>query len=208
MVDYIEEIKQAVAAGVSIALGRNKKLALAAGPDEEEEEGEAQAPDPQEQAQAQAQAQALAQKQAEEKAQADATHKARIAELEAQLAAEHSQHLADEAASYATSLVTEAKALPSAAGDITALYVQLAQDDERDGLKRLDALKTVLGARPAHQLTDELLKQQVAKGEGAVLLNKEKTTGKDGAPMTEERREELLALTPLGQAVLEANAKN
>lgn len=125
---------------------------------------------------------------------------ARIAELERQLAAQRTAQIAQAATTFADAAVRDRRAYPAEHAALIALYTQAAQDDDRlmvaEGQQtRVALIEAQIAARPQHSLSSEI----VASGQGGVL----ETAGAD-KPMTAERRQKLLSMTPLGQAVLKA----
>lgn len=110
-----------------------------------------------------------------------------------------------DAAAFAEEHIQAGRAFPAERAALVAAYTQAATDDrERGGQARVDALRGLLGARPAHELTRERVPAQQAAGEGGttVLGNPAETTAAGGKPMSPERRKQLLAATPLGQQAL------
>lgn len=135
----------------------------------------------------------------------------RVAELEKALATERAHRIATQAAAFADGEIAAGRAYPAERMAMVASFAQAAQDDEATAAvvtfgegqqgSRMDALKAMFAARPKHGLTEE---QMPAALQGAtVLMNRETPAGKDG-PMSAERKAELLGMTPLGKAVLDA----
>jgi hypothetical protein len=69
---------------------------------------------------------------------------------------------------------------------------------------RVPLLRALVEARPAHSLTNEEVKAAVKESGHAVLFAKSETQGEGGEPMSEERRNRLLAMTLEGRAALKA----
>lgn len=110
-----------------------------------------------------------------------------------------------DAAAFAEEHIQAGRAFPAERAALIAVYTQAATDDrERGGQARVDALRGLLGARPAHELTRERVPAQQAAGDGGttVLGNPAETTASGTRPMSAERRKQLLAATPLGQQAL------
>lgn len=136
--------------------------------------------------------------QANEPSPEQTAQDARLAELEKQLAAQREKQIAQAAATFADSAVRDRRAFPAEHAALMALYVQVAQDDgarpTAEGQpSRIAQLEASIAARPQHSLSSEL----IATGQGGVLEASEASK-----PMTEERRRQLLGMTPAGQAVL------
>lgn len=138
-----------------------------------------------------------------------------LAARDSRIAALEAERRQNAAATFADSLVTAKKALPAEKPAIVAAFVRAAEDDavhpatvtlgEGKSGGRVDALKALYDARPAHILTAETLPPDlnVEQVIAAFAAPKDQTT------LTEERRRQLLAASPLGQAVLNAqNAQN
>lgn len=122
----------------------------------------------------------------------------RLVELERQLAAQKQAQIAQAATTFADKAVRDRRAFPAERSALIALYTQAAQDDDRVGaadgqIGRVAHVEQLIAARPQHSLSSEL----IASGPGGVL---EQSAGPK--EMTEERRRALLAMTPLGQAVI------
>lgn len=124
----------------------------------------------------------------------------RIAALEKQLTEQRTQQIQTAAVAFADGAIRSNQAYPSERTSLIRMYVAAAHDDDRDPWpeaqageagSRVALLQGQIAARPAHSLTAET----VRVGEGGVL--------ESGAQpgLTPERRNKLLGLTPLGQAV-------
>ena len=123
---------------------------------------------------------------------------AKIAELEARIAQQRQAQIATAAASFADGAVRERKAYPAEHAALVAAYVQAAQDDDArpvggDTRTRVAQLQALVEQRPAHSLSGEL----IASGAGGELA-----TNAGPQPMSEARKQALLAATPMGQAAL------
>lgn len=88
----------------------------------------------------------------------------RTAELEAEITRLRKQQIDRDAAAFADNLITtEHKALPAERAQLISLYTQAAQDDAAHPLadgRRVALLEQATQARPAHQLTKELIPDQ------------------------------------------------
>jgi hypothetical protein len=128
-------------------------------------------------------------------------------QLRAEVARLKAAEFSRQAEALADGLIAAKKALPAEKPALVAAFAQAAQDDAANPAvvtfaegktgSRVEALKAVYEARPAHQLTEEMLKT----GEGAALFNKGETD-KGGKPMTAERKRELMGMSSLGKACL------
>ena len=147
---------------------------------------------------------------------------ARFAEMEAALAAERearqkleaehaaawSAGVAREALAFADAQVRAGRCLPAERPALVALFCAAADDDRHRPLTvtfgegkeggRLDALKASYEARQPHDLLRELVK---VPAEGLVALSSDAGQGPN-APMSEERRAQLLGMSSAGQAIL------
>lgn len=122
---------------------------------------------------------------------------------------------------FAKSVITANKALPAEEASIAAQYVQAATDDEMYPSKvtfgvtkegqpltgsRVDALSAMFVSRPAHVLTQELLKDALQENPDgvALLFNRQATPDPNGEPkpFTKRSKEDLMKLTPLGTSIL------
>jgi len=122
-----------------------------------------------------------------------------ITQLRQQIQAERDARHQVAATAYADELVATNKIFPTERQAVINAYTRAAGDDTHDNGDRLALLQAQHAARPAHQLTKELVPDA---GVAAVLPNSTATTTATGQPMTDARRTELLSATPLGQAVL------
>jgi hypothetical protein len=136
----------------------------------------------------------------------NAADKATIAEMKRDA-------VAKDAAIFADAEIAAKRALPADRAALMAEFADAAEDDaahprtvtfSKDGAEatgtRVDALKARHAARAPHVLTDELLRD----GDAEALFNRTRAeTAKEGE-MSDERRKELLAKTPLGQAIIAA----
>lgn len=115
--------------------------------------------------------------------------------LRAQVAALQATQRQIEASAYAAQLLQERRIVPSEQAQVAALYVQAASDDASMPLQngsRVAVLQSAYAARPPHRLTEEL----VPDGRLVALAN----SGDQEDTATRKRK--LLAMTPLGRAVL------
>jgi hypothetical protein len=143
-------------------------------------------------------------------------YKAMQTELEAlrtRDAARERERIAEKAAAFADAEIVARRALPADRAALMAEFADAAEDDaahprtvtfSKDGAEatgtRVDALKARHAARAPHVLTGELLRD----GDAEALFNRTRAeTAKEGE-MSAERRQELLAKTPLGQAIIAA----
>lgn len=129
--------------------------------------------------------------------------------LRAQVAQAHAARIAAEATAFARGEIAASRAYPAEEALMTALYVQAAQDDLQhpEATARTETLKALYAKRPAHGLTTEALGEMAQAGELIQVAPAQKTPGTDGkagdrAPMSDERRRELLASSHLGKTVL------
>jgi hypothetical protein len=141
--------------------------------------------------------------------------------MQAQLATEREkreqlerERRAEKAAVFADSVIAEKKAFPSERDAIVTAYVQFAADDAvspaevtfSNGAKggRVDALKALYDSRPAHVLSEEMVKDS----ESLISFANQMETRRAGAekPLTEERRNHLLSLDPVGRQALKDRA--
>lgn len=141
-------------------------------------------------------------------------YKAMQTELEAlrtRDAARERERIVEKAAVFADTEIGAKRALPAERDALLDTYVVAAEDDaahprtvtfSKDGAEatgtRVDALKARHAARAPHVLTEELLRD----GDAQALFNRT-STAKEG-DVSDERRRELLAKTPLGQAIIAA----
>ena len=107
------------------------------------------------------------------------------------------QQAAQAAQAFAAEMVATRRALPAEQAALAALYAQAAADDAARpaATPRTDALRAAITARPPHQLTAELL-------DPAADLSSLSLDRKPPAAVAAERRQRLLASTPLGRQVL------
>lgn len=122
----------------------------------------------------------------------------RLAEVETQLAAARSTQITQAAAMFADGAIRDRRAFPAERAALISLAIQAAQDDDARPAaarqpNRVAQLEASIAARPQHSLSQEL----IATGAGGIL-----EASDAGKPMTEERRRQLLSMTPLGQAAL------
>lgn len=116
----------------------------------------------------------------------------RLADLERQIAEQRRQQIETVATAFADGAVRNRQALPAEREQLIGLYVQAATDDDRDGGHRATTVEQLIAARPQHNLVTEAVKV----GEGGVL----ESGVQEG--VTFARRQQLLGMTPLGQAAL------
>ena len=143
--------------------------------------------------------------------------KKRIEALEADKVATFARVVTEQATGFANQMVREGKALPAETAALIVAFTQAANDDHASPAvvtfgegktgTRVDALKALYAARTAHALFAE----QMIDGDGAdlqALFNRAVgNTAGQTKEMTPERREELMKLSPLGQSVLNGEAK-
>lgn len=132
-------------------------------------------------------------------------HEARVAALEAQLATARTAEIVTRSAAFADGAIRDRRAFPAERAALVAAYTQAAQDDDRapvgDGQQtRVAQIEALMTTRPQHSLSEEV----IASGAAGILEN---DAGKS-KQMTQERRRALLAMTPLGQAVLAKETKS
>ena len=119
------------------------------------------------------------------------------------LRAERRERIETEAAAYATQLLKDAKALPFQSAAIVEDYITAAMDDLDSPLadgSRLAKLKARHEAMKAHSL----LTEQVPSQKAAALMPDK---ADDEKAASAQRRDELLAMTPLGQQALKQRAE-
>lgn len=134
---------------------------------------------------------------------------AEVKRLKAELAKSNAARITSDATHFAESQIAAHKALPAEREAMIAAFTQAAQDDGQRGAvtfadgktsSRVEQLKAMFAARPAHTLTTEL----ITTSESGALFNKD-TQPREGdasKPMSQERRAELLGLTAVGREVL------
>lgn len=128
---------------------------------------------------------------------------AELVAMRAELAKVKAQQIATEAAAFADRQIAAKRALPAEREAMVAAYSQAALDDAAHGVvtfadgktsTRVAQLEAVFAARPAHQWTEELVK------DGIATLSMDRKI-KDGSP---ERVAALMGMTATGQAALKA----
>jgi len=136
---------------------------------------------------------------------------AEVTRLKAALVKATADRITSDATHFADDQIAAHKALPAERESIIAAFAQAAQDDGAHGVvtfadghtsSRVAQLTAMFSARPAHTLTQELIKTEQS---AAVFANQTAQPGRatDAAqPMSKERRAELLGLTGLGRDVL------
>ncbi len=133
----------------------------------------------------------------------------RVDELEKQLAAERAARIESEAAAFADAEIAAERAVKAERDALITCFRQASLDDIKHGsvtfsdgsdpTSRVEQLRALYAARPAHLLSAEQLDpNQVA----AIFVNQQKTLGNGAKPFPDERRRELLAKTGLGREVL------
>jgi len=120
----------------------------------------------------------------------------RLAELESQLGEQQAQARQAQASAFADGAVRSHQAYPSERGALYDAYIQASEDDAARPLAttRVSAIEALVSSRTPHSLTEEL----IATNAGGVL-----DSDVSPKPPTEERKDSLLAMTPLGRATLE-----
>lgn len=123
-----------------------------------------------------------------------------------------------DAKAFAKQVIADKKALPREEVSIAAAHFQAATDDAAHPTKvtfandkgepvqgsRVDQLTALYAARPPHVLTEELLREQLDADAPAVMALFTKSTTpnpEDPAKFSTRKKEELMAMTPLGTAV-------
>jgi capsid assembly protease len=129
---------------------------------------------------------------------------AKLAEMETAQASLIQSQIEAEASAWVASVAD--RVTPAEAEKLRGLYCQAAQADNAHGTGLVATLKESVGARPVHHLTQELLHPGAAAN--AQVLPNPSVTRKDTDPPDAERMNALLALTPLGQAVLQNGKGN
>lgn len=141
-----------------------------------------------------------------------------VKQLRQQIVEMHDSQRRRDAQAFADDIVAMKKALPCERVSIAAAFYQAAVDDTAHPAKvvfsnekgepqegsRVDQLKALYTARPEHKLTEELLRDAVADdAQGAyALFSKAKTADASKEPGSGRKKEELLAMTQIGQTVL------
>lgn len=136
-----------------------------------------------------------------------------VKRLRDELAKAKAERITSDATHFADEQITTHKALPAERESIIAAFTQAAQDDGAHGAvtfadgktsSRVDQLKAMFSARPAHTLTTELIVTQEGSAAAFTAGNKiaQPRTDAGDKPMSKERRAELLNLTPIGRDVL------
>lgn len=127
---------------------------------------------------------------------------AEVEQLRRQLAEQREQQVLTAATTFADSAIRAGQAYPAERDLLIRAYVSAAQDDARapwpqaaegEAATRVALLEAQISARPPHTLTQE----QIAVGPGGKLEQ-----GGGEKPISAERKQSLLALTPMGQAAL------
>lgn len=131
--------------------------------------------------------------------------------LRAELARVKAEQISKDAAAFAETVIGAHRAYPAERGALMDAYTQAALDDQTAGVPagqrpRTALLQATVDARPAHHLTEELIPagQTVPV---TVLGNLEVTNDAD-KPVSDERRKNLLALTPAGRAAANGHTTN
>jgi signal peptide peptidase SppA len=123
-----------------------------------------------------------------------------LADAQAQLAEAKQVQFKAEATAFVAAQITANKVLPAESDKLTAQIVQAFVDDAAlplaGGQTRVQTIKAVIEARPAHTLTAELVTDKGTKTLAA--------DGGDSKEVTEARKAELMGMTPLGQTLLKA----
>lgn len=128
--------------------------------------------------------------------------------LKARIAAMEQQGIHDKACAFAETMVVEKRAVPAERETIIAAFKQAGNDDLAhpqtvtfsDGSEhtRLDVMRAQYTGRPAHLLTEEVLKDP----KFAVLFAEVTKPAKTEETLTEEEHKRLLSLTPIGRTAL------
>jgi signal peptide peptidase SppA len=142
---------------------------------------------------------------AEAQAQSTDGRDAEMQALRERIAKQEAQQIAKDAALFADSAIRDRRAMPAERETLLRLYTAAAQDDARspwpaptdagEAPSRVALLQADIATRPQHTLLEE----RVSVGAGGVLESGAKSEG-----LSEERRRQLLAMSPTGQAVLKA----
>lgn len=153
------------------------------------------------------------------RAEMAAEFSARIASAEAKeraaqeaLFAATAQRLQGEAAAFADGLIAGNKLMPAEREGLIGALTQAGMDDAAHGTvnfssgaggSRVEQLRALYQARPAHTLTQEQIRQQAAQG-GQVLFNQTTTPGVSDTDEPTHSAEDLLKMTPAGKSALSA----
>lgn len=119
---------------------------------------------------------------------------AQLADLAGQLAAQQEAARTQAATSWASAMIAAGKALPAEATALVELHARAAADDAADQGNRVALVEGLVGSRPAHTLTKELVQTPAS------------LAADNGGP-SRERVQELLAMSPLGQTALARQIK-
>jgi ClpP class serine protease len=138
-------------------------------------------------------------------AQSADTRDAELQALRERIAKQEAQQIQVAAAAFADGAIRDRRAMPAERDTLVRLYTAAAQDDARnpwpvptdagEAPSRVALLEADIATRPQHTL----LQERVSVGQGGVL-----ETGTKPEGLSEERRRQLLAMSPTGQAVLKA----
>lgn len=131
--------------------------------------------------------------------------------LEAENTRIRAERISDQAVAFADSQIRDLRAYPAEREAIVSDFVQRATDDtlhgtvtfgegdQKQSTSRVELLRASFAARPQHGLTAEQMKEQ-----GLVTLSNRQTTehGGQDKPADKQKIDEMIGLTPLGQAHL------
>lgn len=121
--------------------------------------------------------------------------------LRTELARIKAEQISKDAAAFAETVIGAHRAYPAERGALMDAYTQAALDDQTSGVAagqrpRTALLQATVDARPAHQLTEEL----IPAGQTVQVLGNLQVTNDAGTPLSDERRSSLLKMTAAGRA--------
>jgi ClpP class serine protease len=130
-----------------------------------------------------------------------------VERLRTELARVKAEQISKDAAAFAETVIGAHRAYPAERGALMDAFTQAAMDDQTSGVgagqkPRTALLQATVDARPAHQLTEEL----IPAGQTVHVLGNLQVTNDADKPVSEERRKSLLRMTAAGQTA--ANSKN
>lgn len=121
--------------------------------------------------------------------------------LRTELARVKAEQISKDAAAFAETVIGAHRAYPAERGALMDAYTQAALDDQTAGVPtgqkpRTALLQATVDARPAHQLTEEL----IPAGQTVQVLGNLQVTSDASTPLSDERRSSLLKMTAAGRA--------
>lgn len=130
-----------------------------------------------------------------------------VERLRTELARVKAEQIAKDAAAFAETVIGAHRAYPAERGALMDAYTQAALDDQTSGVAagqrpRTALLQATVDARPAHQLTEEL----IPAGQTVQVLGNLQVTNDADKPMSEERRTSLHKMTAAGRAAINGHS--